>query len=93
VSAAYNFTTSGEDLYDIEASNNFFLVNPDTLEVSPITAKQESSHVAKVSGNLSIARRSSLDKRASFVGCSSSQQSQINSAIPAAQNYAVGARE
>ncbi|KAF5343568.1 hypothetical protein D9758_012973 [Tetrapyrgos nigripes] len=93
LSVAYNFTNSGEDLYDIEANNKFFLVNPDTLEVSEISAKQDASHQAKLTGTLSVARSSGLEKRASFVGCSSTEQSQINSAITAAQNYANSARD
>ncbi|KAF5320044.1 hypothetical protein D9758_018928 [Tetrapyrgos nigripes] len=84
LSSAYNFTSSGEDVYDIEASNKFFVVDPATLDVTQIYAKQESSHQAKLSGTLSIARRTtSLAKRANFKGCSADQQSNINKAIPA----------
>ncbi|KAK7437149.1 hypothetical protein VKT23_018776 [Stygiomarasmius scandens] len=93
LSSAYNFTNSGEDTYDIEALNKFFIVDPSTLEVSEISAKQETAHQSKLSGTLSIAPKTSLTKRASFVGCSSSEQSQINSAISAAATYANGARD
>ncbi|KAF5348371.1 hypothetical protein D9758_010885 [Tetrapyrgos nigripes] len=94
LSSAYNFTSSGEDVYDIEASNKFFVVDPATLDVTQIYAKQESSHQAKLSGTLSIARRTtSLAKRANFNGCSADQQSNINNAIPAALTYASDARD
>ncbi|KAF5311539.1 hypothetical protein D9758_019025 [Tetrapyrgos nigripes] len=94
LSSAYNFTSSGEDVYDIEASNKFFVVDPATLDVTQIYAKQESSHQAKLSGTLSIARRTtSLAKRANFNGCSADQQSNINKAIPAALTYASDARD
>jgi peptidyl-Lys metalloendopeptidase len=94
VSAAYNFTTSGEGLYNIEASNKFFLVDPATLKVSKITAKQESAYQTKLSGTLSrVARRTSLTKRVGFNGCDNDRQSLINNAIPAARDYANGARE
>ncbi|KAF5320045.1 hypothetical protein D9758_018929 [Tetrapyrgos nigripes] len=94
LSSAYNFTSSGEDVYDIEASNKFFVVDPATLDVTQIHAKQESSHQAKLSGTLSIARRTTkLAKRAGFNGCSDDQQSNITSAIPAALTYASDARD
>ncbi|PPQ80565.1 hypothetical protein CVT25_001599 [Psilocybe cyanescens] len=86
---AYNFTTPGAGAYDIQAKNLFYIVNPDN-SVSSIYADHTSSHRAHISGKLAVTRPSaaSLAKRASYNGCSSSQQSALVSAASAAQSYA-----
>ncbi|KAK7438460.1 hypothetical protein VKT23_018073 [Stygiomarasmius scandens] len=88
LSSAYNFTSSGEDSYDISPSTLFFVVDPSTREVSTLTAKVESTLKSKLDGTLAIARRAPMHKRASFNGCSESQQSDIQAAIPVANTYA-----
>ncbi|THU90098.1 peptidyl-Lys metalloendopeptidase [Dendrothele bispora CBS 962.96] len=93
LSSAYNFTSSGEDTYEIEALNKFFVVDPSTLEVSEIHASQDSAHQSKLTGTLSVSSKRAINKRASFVGCSSSEQSQVNSAVSAAATYANNARD
>ncbi|KAF5343559.1 hypothetical protein D9758_012963 [Tetrapyrgos nigripes] len=92
VSAAYNFTSSGEDVYDIEASNKFFVVDPATLEVSRIYAKQELP-IRRNSLELSLLRAAlplwpnELTSMAATVPISPIH------AIPAALTYANYARE
>ncbi|RDB29715.1 Peptidyl-Lys metalloendopeptidase [Hypsizygus marmoreus] len=88
LSEAYNFTHTGEGAYNFEASNLFFIVDSANKAV-PIYADNE-AHSAKLSGKLAIARRS-VDKRATYNGCSSSQQSLLASAASAAQSYASNA--
>lgn len=88
MSDAYNFSSSGEGSYSVEARNLFHIVDA-ASQVVPIYAEAE-AHTAKVSGKLS-ARRPSVDKRASYVGCSSSQQSLLVSAASGAQSYAASA--
>ena len=85
VSQAYNFTMSGAESYDIHASNKFYLLNGDST-ISTIEAKVE-PYSAKISGRLAVAH-STLARRASFNGCSSSQQSLLVSAASAASKYA-----
>ncbi|KAL4246974.1 secreted metalloproteinase M35 [Abortiporus biennis] len=89
LSAAYNFTSSGAGAYTVEANNLFHYVDPATNKAVPIYANAE-VHSAKVAGQLAVARNT-LTKRATFTGCSSSQQSGLNAAAPAAQTYAANA--
>ncbi|KAM5544061.1 hypothetical protein V8D89_002247 [Ganoderma adspersum] len=91
LSSAYNFTSTGHNTYTVEASNLFHAVNADN-EVSEIRADAE-SHVATLTGGqLAVARAAQgITKRATFNGCSSSEQSALNSAAPSAQTYAAGA--
>ncbi|KAI0778610.1 peptidyl-Lys metalloendopeptidase [Trametes elegans] len=87
LSAAYNFTLPGEGLYTVEPSNLFHFVDPETNEPVEIRADVE-THVAKVAGKLAVARPTpTLARRYAYNGCSSSQQSGIRSAAPAAQSY------
>ncbi|KAJ3502211.1 hypothetical protein NLJ89_g8991 [Agrocybe chaxingu] len=87
--AAYNFTLPGAGAYDIHASNLFYIVNPDS-SISTVYADSTTAHSARVSGKLAVARPS-LSKRATYVGCSSSQQTSLVSAASAAQSYASAA--
>jgi peptidyl-Lys metalloendopeptidase len=90
VAAAYNFTNAGD--YEIEASNLFHYVD-NSGNVVPIQADIASTHTAKLDGNLVssiVSKRSmehSLVKRASFKSCSSTQSSQINTALTTTTTY------
>ncbi|RDB29383.1 Peptidyl-Lys metalloendopeptidase [Hypsizygus marmoreus] len=88
LSEAYNFTRTGAGEYSFEASNLFYVIDSSN-KVVPIYADSEALS-SKVSGNLAIARKTeaSLSKRATFVGCSASRQTLLNSAASAAQSYA-----
>lgn len=88
MSEAYNFTSSGEGAYNFEARNLFHFVDADS-NIVPIYADAE-AHSAKVAGQLAVARKSALSKRATFNGCTSSQQSLLLSAASAAQSYVAG---
>ncbi|KAL1697381.1 hypothetical protein GGG16DRAFT_41433 [Schizophyllum commune] len=88
LAAAYNFTLPGEDAYTFEASKSFFHLADDG-SIVPIEAEVE-AHTAKLAGKL-VLPRNTISKRASYKGCSSSQQSQIKSAISAATTYAANA--
>jgi peptidyl-Lys metalloendopeptidase len=63
----------------------FYLVD-DSAKITAIYANAE-AHNARVSGKLAVAQPT-LEKRASFNGCSASQQNDLNAAASAAQNYA-----
>ncbi|KAJ3488199.1 hypothetical protein NLI96_g3032 [Meripilus lineatus] len=86
LSAAYNFTESGVGKYYVEANNVFQYVDPSTQKATELVAEVAEAHAASISGKLAVARPT-VQKRATFTGCSSSQQSSLNSAAPAAQTY------
>ncbi|KAI0756579.1 peptidyl-Lys metalloendopeptidase [Daedaleopsis nitida] len=90
LSAAYNFTLPGAGKYTVEASNLFHYVD---AENQPVEIRADvDTHVTSVSGKLAVAKPTrTLTKRASFVGCSSSRQTSLNSAASAAQSYAAAA--
>lgn len=91
LSKAYNFTLPGADKYTVEASNLFHYVDPETSEPVEIRADAE-THVAAVSGKLAVVRPTPTStKRETYVGCSSSEQSAIVAAAPAAQSYVANA--
>ena len=77
-------------MYTVEASNLFHYVDAAN---KPVEMRADAdTHVVAVSGKLAVAKPPhTLTKRASFVGCSSSQQSEIDAAAGAAQNYAAAA--
>jgi peptidyl-Lys metalloendopeptidase len=93
LSAAYNFTKVGD--YEIDAANLFHYQDTNGAPV-PIRADIASTHTAKLTGKLvssAIARRSSnLAKRASFVSCSSTRSSQINTALTTTTTYVANAK-
>ncbi|KAF9449833.1 peptidyl-Lys metalloendopeptidase [Macrolepiota fuliginosa MF-IS2] len=95
LSTVYNFTAAGEGSYSFEARNLFYFVD-DSAKVGTIYAKAD-AHTAHVSGKLSKARESkahttsTLQKRASYVSCSSSEQTSLVAAASAAQTYAANA--
>ena len=88
VAHAYNFTASGAAKYDIHTKKTFYIVNPDST-ISTLLADVD-SHSAEISGKLAVARRAVV-KRATYNGCTSSQQSLLVSAAAAGQKYAAGA--
>lgn len=94
LSAGYNFTSTGT--YEVEASNLFYYQDG-SGDAVPITADVTSVHTADLSGSLVsrvIAKRSmkmGLVKRASFNSCSSSQSSQINTALDTTVTYVANA--
>ena len=89
VAHAYNFTASGASSYDILARNIFYIVNADST-ISTLLATAN-SHSAEITGKLAVARRSALVKRATFNGCTRSQQTQLLIAAEGAHTYALGA--
>ncbi|KAK7438480.1 hypothetical protein VKT23_018095 [Stygiomarasmius scandens] len=101
LSYAYNFTLSGQSLYNIAPSRKFYVVDPETLEVHRLKAKLETDHQAKLQGRLAVSRRASNTraKRCNectedeetgpfFNGCSAKQKRQIKRAAHAATRYA-----
>ncbi|KAG5654427.1 hypothetical protein H0H81_002616 [Sphagnurus paluster] len=88
LSEAYNFSKSGEGAYSVEANNLFYIVDSNNNAV-PIYAKGE-AHQAKLTGKLAVVRPAEL-KRATYNGCSASQQSLLTTAASSAQSYAASA--
>ncbi|KAG6894864.1 hypothetical protein C0992_004260 [Termitomyces sp. T32_za158] len=86
LSEAYAFDKEGE--YKIVSNNQFYLVNV-KKEAAPIYATVN-AYTTTLTGKLSIDRFSQV-KRATFIGCSSSQQSSLISAASGAQSYAANA--
>ncbi|KAK2461275.1 hypothetical protein APHAL10511_006802 [Amanita phalloides] len=88
LSIAYDFSTSGVGEYTFLTSGCLYVVD-DSGEVSPFHAEVE-HHVAKIGAKLMHPRRTGTvsERRPKFVGCSSSQESQIAFAIPTAVRYA-----
>jgi len=86
LSRAYNFNESGEGTYSVEANKLFYIVDSEQQAV-PLHATVE-AHTATLSGKLAVVRPKQV-KRATYRGCSSSQQSELVSAASAAQSYAV----
>ncbi|KAF7307716.1 Peptidyl-Lys metalloendopeptidase [Mycena kentingensis (nom. inval.)] len=91
ISKAYNFTTSGASTYDIVAANKLQYVAADGSLATIYAEAAGGMHTAAISGELAIARRSNLGKRATYNGCSSSRQTALASAATSAQTYASGA--
>lgn len=88
MSTTYNFTATGEGAYNFEARNLFHIVDSDKT-ITPLYADVE-THAAKISGKLAIAKPA-IQKRATFVGCSATRQTQLNAAASQAQTYAANA--
>lgn len=91
MSEGYNFTAPGPGTFDFEGDTTFYVVR-DNNEIGVVHANQKAAYTAAVVGNLAVARRdesvSGISKRATFVSCSSSRQSQLNTAIASAETYA-----
>jgi peptidyl-Lys metalloendopeptidase len=91
LASVYNFTSSGEGSYHFEASNLFHYVDPTTKAPVAIHATAE-AHELAVTGNLVAPRPDAqIGKRATFNGCSATQQTQLNTAASSAQSYASSA--
>jgi peptidyl-Lys metalloendopeptidase len=93
VGHAYDFTKPGAGKYTIGARNSFMVVNSDD-SVDFIEASVGKKSHSRVAGKLRAARPGvddALDKRATYVSCSSTRQSQLVTAASSAQSYAAGA--
>ncbi|KXN83042.1 Peptidyl-Lys metalloendopeptidase [Leucoagaricus sp. SymC.cos] len=88
--STYDFTDAGEGAYSFAAHNLFYAVD-DSDQITTLAADSEGC-TSHVSGKLSAAGAAQVGRRATFNGCSDSQQSDIDSAIPAAQSYASEAK-
>jgi len=85
VSAAYNFTQSGAGDYSIEPSNLFTYIDSNGT-VNDIYATVQDVAKFKLSGNLAVSRV--LDKRVSYVSCTSTERTILHNAAASAQTYA-----
>jgi peptidyl-Lys metalloendopeptidase len=88
VSEAYNFTSTGEGTYTFEARNLFYVVDADNKAVTLFA--DSNAHTSELSGKLAVATPT-VTRRATYRGCSSTQQTQLGSAASQAQSYAGGA--
>lgn len=88
LSTTYSFSDSGEGSYSFEARNLFYVVD-DSAKIATIQADVE-THTARIAGKLAVSRPAP-QRRATYNGCSSSQQSGLVSAASAAQSYAASA--
>ena len=89
LAAAYDFNSTGTGAYRVVPSTLFHYLD-DSGDVKEISAHVAGAHTTSLIGNLVSAKvqaRSILQKRAAFVGCSTSQRSQINAAVSAAVRY------
>lgn len=92
LSSTYDFAQTGSGKYTFIPSNSFLYVDPSSSEAVPIFASSADAHQASLSGSLSPTTSSFRHtKRATFNGCSSSEESDLNSAASAAQDYASSA--
>lgn len=92
VSSTYDFVSSGEGDYKFEPSNVFQYMSPNGGLLEIIADHQPTN--LKLSGLLSKpveTAEGSIEKRATFVGCSASQQSDINTAVGNADKYSENA--
>ncbi|KAG6897425.1 hypothetical protein C0992_001739 [Termitomyces sp. T32_za158] len=86
LSEAYTFDKEGE--YSIVSNNRFYLVNAQKEAV--LIYAMADAYTTTLTGKLSIDRFTQLN-RATYNGCSSSQQSSLVSAASGAQSYAANA--
>ncbi|KAG6856943.1 hypothetical protein H0H87_011929 [Tephrocybe sp. NHM501043] len=86
LSEAYAFPKEGE--YAVVANNLFYAVDSQKQAV-PVYATVE-AHSAKLTGKLAVKRPAQV-KRATYNGCSSSEQSSLVTAASGAQTYAANA--
>ncbi|TFK72457.1 zincin [Pluteus cervinus] len=87
LSKAYDFSSSGEGTYDVEARNTFYIVQDDD-KLDTIFAATE-AHTTEVVGSLAARAvpTGHLSRRATYRSCSESQRSQLVEAAAAAQTY------
>jgi len=88
-SRLYDFTETGEGVYTIEPSNLFTYIDTSDNLVN-IYAKNDASEV-NISGSLSVSRIQQRATLATFNNCTSSQQTQINTATTNGNTYAANA--
>ncbi|KDN48983.1 hypothetical protein RSAG8_02336, partial [Rhizoctonia solani AG-8 WAC10335] len=92
----YNFTNTGAGDFKLDMVSNVFQYIDASGNLATIEASTEPKKVG-LTGNLVSTRglpkveARSLSKRVSYVGCSSSRQSQIANAVAAANDYVSGA--
>ncbi|CAE6526722.1 unnamed protein product [Rhizoctonia solani] len=93
LAGVYNLTSTGTGAYTVDAANLFRVVESDS-SLTDIYADVVAAEV-KVQGKLASFKNavvapatSRMTKRASYTGCSSTQQSQIASAVSSGQSYA-----
>jgi peptidyl-Lys metalloendopeptidase len=89
VSRAYNFTLTGAGAYTFQARNLFYIVGANNKPV-PLYANVVDAHTTKLSGKLAVSRPA-ISRRATYVGCDTSQQSDLVGAASQAQSYAADA--
>ncbi|KAF9033592.1 deuterolysin M35 metalloprotease [Panaeolus papilionaceus] len=98
LSEAYNFTTAGAGAFDFEGDSQFYIINEDE-SIGVVQANEANSRGSRVAGNLSFTSNISgnlvvardephLERRATFIGCSASRQTLINTAAASAKSYA-----
>lgn len=95
MAGVYNLTSSGVGAYHISPSTLVHVVGEDgiplpvhaTLENTQKVSFTPQSRLAVPLPQLAKREPALLSKRASFSSCSSSEESQINAAIPGAVNY------
>ncbi|CCO27676.1 deuterolysin M35 metalloprotease [Rhizoctonia solani AG-1 IB] len=91
LAGVYNFTSTGAGEFKIDASNVFQYVDA-SGKLGTVEASTQSNKVA-LTGNLVSTRglpkieSRSLGKRVSYVGCSTTRQSQIATAVTSANSY------
>ncbi|CAE6448892.1 unnamed protein product [Rhizoctonia solani] len=93
LAGVYNLTSTGVGAYTVDAANLFRVVEADS-SLTDIYADVVAAEV-KVQGKLASFKNAAVEppvsrmsKRASYTGCSSTQQSQLASAISSGQSYA-----
>ncbi|KIM27479.1 hypothetical protein M408DRAFT_24421 [Serendipita vermifera MAFF 305830] len=88
--SGYSFTQEGE--YKVETTNLLFYQD-EAGNPQPIHAVVSSTHQTKLSGSLQSSKRRErgMGKRATFAGCTASQQADINSALGVSTTYIANA--
>lgn len=88
--SGYSFTQEGE--YKVETTNLLFYQD-EAGNPQPIHAVVSSTHQTKLSGSLQSSQRRTrgMGKRATFAGCTASQQADINSALGVSTTYIANA--
>ena len=90
VSEAYDLSKSGAGAYEVEPHNHFYIVDAQG-EIADLYATVPKVHHTSVKGRLSRARPH-VEKRASYISCSSTRQSQLVTAAASAQTYAANSK-
>ncbi|KAF5336933.1 hypothetical protein D9611_002881 [Ephemerocybe angulata] len=92
LSEAYNLAKTGAGTYEVEARNQFYLVD-EKKGISTFHARVSKAHKTRVSGRLAKVKPTQiLAKRASYISCSAAQQTILVDAASDAQAYAAEAK-